>query len=68
MGDLLYFPGAALERAAADLITELGGKPTEEFIETPWKRTMEEWGELMAVDPSLEERLRRFRKAFFDGV
>jgi hypothetical protein len=55
MGDLLYFPGQK--------------EPVrEEFIERPWKRTLEEWSELIEVDPSLEKKLREFQEAFFDRV
>lgn len=55
MGDLLHFPVRKK-------------RVREEFVEAPWKRTMEEWGELMKVDPALEEKLRHFQRAFFDRV
>lgn len=70
MGDLLHFPGTVGTVCDGEAFEDFCIRQvhTKDFIERPWKRTMEEWGELLKVDPSLEKRLREFRRAFFDGV
>lgn len=70
MGDLLYFPDRSndvREEFRNAIIYErdkLEFSGAAEFVASPWKRTMDEWAELMASDKELEKKLRRFRKAF----